>query len=461
MDIQFLALLYRGFKANITNQPLRTLDCARPVGRGVALGGLLVALSGMAVGPVAAQTQSASPGSGPLYARIQAVRVADGNGKRAARVTPPQVEQWVRFANRVFASANIQFQFSPGAGDFIDLKSNLLNNLTGAEDPDWDARKRAGNALAAKHRGKLLVLFRHGPGPSATGGGFSWWDYNFVVMPGFDDASHCGHPHTDALAHELGHFLGLPHTFAGSYNSTAEAEAALLKANNKLQVFDGDGFSDTPPDPLIRSLECERTQRITLHGTAFPLPRANIMSYYDERNALSPMQVARVRWILQTRMRRGMAMPSNFTARMPLEAEQLRVEPGANWIGSVQSMAGFGKDCWSGNQQLFFPGNPTGTVSFQLPVPAAGSYRVDLYATQAPDFGRVRVHLDGKPVGAVFDAYAPVVIPSGQVSLGTNQLNQGVHQLRVEMIGKNPASSNFGFGLDCIGLVPLGNGSPK
>ena len=113
------------------------------------------------------------------------------------------------------------------------------------------------NSLQAAYPGAFAVFFRWGPDALPTGGGFSWYDYNFVTMGGWDDMGHCGHSHWESLGHELGHFLGLPHTFAVEpFIDQAAAEAYFVSHGKNPAVFDGDGFSDTPPDPGTRTLEC-------------------------------------------------------------------------------------------------------------------------------------------------------------------------------------------------------------
>ena len=139
------------------------------------------------------------------------------------------------------------------------------------------------------------MFFKFGPGPQSTGGGFSWHDYNFAVLPGFNTYV-CGYQNIGELAHELGHYLGLSHPFAMIFNSVQDAQAYLSAHGNLPGIFDGDGLSDTPPDPYIDTpqFQCDPSvQSVTLNGQVFPLPRKNIMSYYSngrniDRTELTP-----------------------------------------------------------------------------------------------------------------------------------------------------------------------------
>ena len=385
---------------------------------------------------------------------VQIVRVADDDGQRQTHITPDQAQQWLNFANTVYASANIQFTFDP-ATDFSDVRSTLVNNMTGTGDANWDAERHAANQIAAGYPGKMTFLFRWGPGSAPTGGGFSWWDYSFTILPGFYDTGLCGGQNIKLLAHELGHHLGLPHTFGATFNTEAEAANYLAANGNNPAVFDGDGLADTPPDPGIASQQCPGTNQIVLNGVLFALPRSNIMSYYYEASALTPQQITRAQWMIQNYARNGMFTPSNQGVTNAIEAEGLSVLATSNAWTTVQPMAGFGADGWSGNAHVFCGIDGGGLVTFQFNASQAGWVRFDLYATQGPGFGAHQLYLDNQPLGAAVDSYAPVVLPSGRIPLTNIVITAGLHQMKIQSVGKNSLSSDYRFGFDAIALVPL------
>ena len=96
-----------------------------------------------------------------------------------------------------------------------------------------------------------------------------------------------------------------------------------------------------------------------------------------------------------------------------------------------------------------------GFLELELPVKKAAVYRVRVLATCAPDFGIVRVSLDGKTCPEDFDLYSGRVSPSGSLELGQHQLSTGKHRLRFTVVGNNASSSGFVFGLDTIDLLKV------
>ncbi|OFX16006.1 MAG: hypothetical protein A2Z18_04330 [Armatimonadetes bacterium RBG_16_58_9] len=390
-----------------------------------------------------------------LELHVHCIRVSDDDGSRQANVTPAQIQQWVDFANTTYALAQIHFLYDPAA-DFTDIQSTLINNMAGTGDYNWNQEKAAANQYAAAYPNKVVFFCLWGPGANPTGGGFSWTDYNFIAMPGFGDATHCGHPHYNMLAHEVGHYMGLSHTFAGDpFAIYDDAYYYFVNHGSDPAVFDGDGLSDTAPDPSIRTMECDGVPTVTFNDTDLVLPRTNIMSYYEEAAEASHQQIDRARWFLAQRMAHGMSAPNNSGVANPIEAETMQIVWTVSCSLFPQDMSPWGTGNWSAGNQLFGVCSNASSFALGLPVGLAKTYRIDMYATYAPDYGKVQGWLDGSKIGSVFDGYGPTVAPSGRITLGNAYLTPGSHQLGFTVTGKHALSSGYFLGLDCFELVPV------
>ena len=73
--------------------------------------------------------------------------------------------------------------------------------------------------------------------------------------------------------------------------------------------------------------------------------------------------------------------------------------------------------------------------------------------TKAVDYGIVQLSLDGKKLGDPIDLYNNGVVATGVLDMGTHELTQGQHVLKVEIVGANEkAVKNYMFGLDYVKL---------
>ena len=120
---------------------------------------------------------------------------------------------------------------------------------------------------------------------------------------------------------------------------------------------------------------------------------------------------------------------------------------------STQDMTPWGSGMWSHGKQLFCQAEPRGFVEVEFQVKKAGPYRVRVEGTVAPDYGIIRIALDGKPTGPPFDLYSGMVGPSGSLELGVHELAATKHAIRFTAVGKNAVSGNFWFGVSAIDLL--------
>jgi hypothetical protein len=249
----------------------------------------------------------------------------------------------------------------------------------------------------------------------------------------------------------------LPHTFQYTYLNTQDATTNFAALGNNPAALDGDGLADTPPHPQINDEECRPfTNKITINGVQFDLPRSNIMSYYQEGCTLSTQQVAIVRSLASNYMRNGGHLPSNQGLLNPIEADALTVTQSASAPRSTQDMSGYMGDGWNGNDQLFIGFSSGGSLTLRVNVATTGNYQVMFYGTMGTDYGIVQCSIDGIDIGVPIDAYGATVWPTGPITLGTTNLSAGNHSFKMTNVGRNSASAGYSFGIDCLELINLG-----
>ena len=302
--------------------------------------------------------------------RLLVVATANDDGSDVAAVTPEQVAARLAVVNTIYATAEVEFAF--GAADFLRVNSTLLNrDFTLLEPPnlgadgwdhapatDWSSHSRARSDFARGFPGRLVVIYRRRrvveeePAGTwkvaSTGGSSSGSMAHYVNMSTSTNSQ--------TLAHELGHYLQLPHTFAGDLVTKKEAQDQIRAwldqghpTSTGLQALDGDRrvVRDTPPDGgenLFKAVlgdECGPTDSIalTVSGVADPYvlkpDRSLVMSYFKHCKwpmKLSPGQARRVRDGLEQRLR-------NDLVSLPATTDLRLAQGGRGTAGAVTEVA--------------------------------------------------------------------------------------------------------------------------
>jgi len=113
----------------------------------------------------------------------------------------------------------------------------------------------------------------------------------------------------------------------------------------------------------------------------------------------------------------------------------------------------------SGDAMLQFDPGDSGEVSLAVPAERDGMYDLKVYYLRAPDYGIIRLAVNGRPVGGAIDLYRafvemfprPVWPPREYVYPGV-PLHAGTNILTFSVDGKNPESEGHKIGIDCLVL---------
>ncbi|WP_433943165.1 fibronectin type III domain-containing protein [Paenibacillus sp. SN-8-1] len=140
---------------------------------------------------------------------------------------------------------------------------------------------------------------------------------------------------------------------------------------------------------------------------------------------------------------------STLAGKTVLELEQLT---GGNSSGKKQTKISEKES--SGGNHVFYESSTVGDyIEFPFQVSKAGSYQLDLRLKQFTNRGIAKVYVDGIAVGQPIDLYSPSA-KYANVAVGNINLdNRATHTLKLEVTGKNTASTSYILALDAAYLT--------
>ncbi len=170
-------------------------------------------------------------------------------------------------------------------GDFNYINHTGLYEHTGGVNSTVNATKSANAANI------YYVL-----DPDGNCGYFSGGSRDFIAV-----AKSCSGPTNSTVAHELGHYFSMPHTFFGWESrdpNTASATAFDERVNGTNCLTAGDRFCDTPADYLSDRWSCPYNKtKLDYNGDQYQVDGSLFMSYANDacQDKFSPEQINAMR----------------------------------------------------------------------------------------------------------------------------------------------------------------------
>lgn len=231
-----------------------------------------------------------------------------------------------------------------------------------------------------------------------------------------------------------------------AFRGISLAEAQALSAQNPA--------SQPPPPPAEKpkpKVPVASAGAVAQGSIASDQPAASAPPATGRLARRSPQQTAPVSAAAAGRVLQATLMEIEAEALVKANAVQV-----AGGQVTAQPMGGFGS-AWSGGEQAFWHGGAVGAVlDLLVDVPVSSKYAVEIYFTRAPDYGQLKIEVDGKPSPVTFDGMAPQVVQTGPTQVGNFPLPAGKRRFSLMIVGKHPQSSGYYAGIDRIRLYPAG-----
>ena len=151
--------------------------------------------------------------------------------------------------------------------------------------------------------------------------------------------------------------------------------------------------------------------------------------------------------------------PADYKVENSIEFEDLKYSAKSPRMRvETQSMMEFPAGKWSRAKHLICSNIRVGDfVEFTFDDIKDEKCRLELYATKANDYGKVKFYVNDKPAGVIYDGYNDFVTNSKPIILGTFSPVSGKIKLKAEIVGTNEKSRGvkYQMAFDCIRIIPV------